>query len=149
MSTKIGTLQAPRTTRSIWPAAVIASLLLLSVGIGAFFLGRDQATPTAKTVVGGTAADTPTQIIADTAGSSSLAVAARPAVMAAIIAAREAAEASSEPSAGTTANTPSELSGGIRHKFVGDAVGTNTPSELSGGMGNGLPPKIYDRHQRG
>ena len=111
MSTKIGTLQAPRATRSIWPAAVIVSLLLLTVGIGAFFLGHDQATPTAKTVVGA-AADTPTQIIGGTAGSSSLAVAARPAVMAAIIAAREAAEASGELSAGTSANTPSELSGG-------------------------------------
>ena len=137
MSTKIGTLQAPRTTRSIWPAAVIASLLLLTIGIGAFFLGRDQATPTAKTVVGGAA------------GSSWIAVGMTPAMQEAIVAARGAAEVSGELSAGTTANTPSELSGGVRHKYVGDAVGTNTPSELSGGMGNGLPPKIYDRHQRG
>lgn len=117
MSTKIGTLQAPRTTRSIWPAAVIVSLLLLTVGIGAFFLGRDQATPNARSVVGGTAADTPTQIIGGTAGSSSLAVAARPAVTAAIIAARDAAEGSGELSAGTSANTPSELSGGSVERY--------------------------------
>jgi hypothetical protein len=162
MSTKIGTLQAPRTTRSIWPAAVIASLLMLTVGIGAFFLGRDQATPTAKTVVGGTAADTPTQIIGGiagglsstsvggTAGSSWIGVGVTPAMQEAIVAARAAAEVSGELSAGTTAaNTPSELSGGIRHKYVEDAVGANTPSELSGGLGNGLPAKIYDRHQRG
>jgi hypothetical protein len=149
MSTKIGTLQAPRTTRSIWPAAVIASLLLLTVGIGAFFLGRDQATPAAKTVVDGSAADTPTQIIGGTAGSSWIDVGMTPAMQEAIVAARGAAEVSGELSARTTANTPSELSGGIRHKYVGDAVGANTPSELSGGMGNGLPPEIYDRHQRG
>lgn len=130
MSTGIGTLQAPRTNRSIWPAAVIASLVMLSIGIGAFFLGRDSATPTPKSVVGeteqsvvsGTAANTPTEINGGviggvttgqagiTAGSSSLAVAARPAVMAAIVAAREAAEAnSSQPSLGT--NTPSETGG--------------------------------------
>ena len=70
MSTRIGTLQAPRTNRSIWPAAIIASLLMLSIGIGAFFLGRDQATPapktavggTEQTVVGGTAANTPSEL---------------------------------------------------------------------------------------
>ena len=82
MSTRTGTLQAPRATRSIWPAAVIASLLMLSIGIGAFFLGRDQATPAPKTVVGGTE-----QTVVG----------------------------------GTAANTPTELSGGIRHKFVGAA----------------------------
>jgi hypothetical protein len=136
MSTGIGTLQGPRSIRSIWPAAVIASLLLLTVGIGAFFLGRDQATPIAT--VGGTA------------GSSWIAVGMTPAMQEAIVAARGAAEASGEVSAGTTAaNTPSELSGGIRHKYVEDAVGATTPSELSGGMGIGLPARIYDRHQRG
>ena len=108
MSTRTGTLQAPRATRSIWPAAVIASLLMLSIGIGAFFLGRDQATPAPKTVVGGTE-----QTVVS----------------------------------GTAANTPSELSGGIRHKFGGAAPaivsGGNTPSELTGGMS-----QRYDAHQR-
>ena len=51
----------------------------------------------------------------------------------------------------TTANTPSELSGGIPQSFVGGAdanaqsfggTTANTPSELSGGI------PIYDRHQR-
>ena len=108
MSTRTGTLQAPRATRSIWPAAVIASLLMLSIGIGAFFLGRDQATPAPKTVVGGT---------------------------------------EQTDVGGTAANTPSELSGGIRHKFGGTAPaivsGGNTPSELTGGL-----PERYDAHQR-
>jgi len=108
MSTGIGTIQAPRTNRTIWPAAVIASLLMLSIGIGAFALSRDQATSGPKTVVGRTE-----QTVVG----------------------------------GTAANTPSELSGGIRHKFGGAAPtivsGGNTPSELTGGM-----PERYARHQR-
>ena len=107
MSTRVGTLQTPRTNRSIWAAAVIASLLVLSIGIGAFFLGRDQATPAPKTVVGGTE-----QTVVG----------------------------------GTVANTPSELSGGIRPTFGGAAPvivsGGNTPSELTGGI-----PE-YAQHQR-
>jgi hypothetical protein len=138
MSTKIGTLQAPRTSRSIWAAAVVASLLMLTIGIGAFFVARDQGTQTPKTVAGGTqptvvqgtAANTPTEINGGviggvatgqagiTAGSSSLAVAARPAVMAAIIAARNAADADpAELGSGTAGNTPSELSGGMFEQF--------------------------------
>lgn len=70
MSTRVGTIRESPARRSIWPAAVIASLLMLSIAIGAFFLGRDQATPTPKTavsgteqtVVGGTAANTPTEL---------------------------------------------------------------------------------------
>lgn len=110
MSTRVGTLQTPRTNRSIWAAAVIASLLVLSIGIGAFFLGRDQAAPAPKTVVGGTE-----QTVVD-------------------------------GTAANTANTPTELSGGVRHKFGGAAPaivsGGNTPSELTGGI-----PE-YARHQR-
>ncbi|HEV8057549.1 MAG TPA: hypothetical protein VGQ01_03530 [Actinomycetota bacterium] len=108
MSTRVGTLQTPRTNRSIWAAALIASLLVLSIGIGAFFLGRDQATPAPKTVVGGTE-----QTVVG----------------------------------GTAANTPTELSGGVRHKFgaASPAIvsGGNTPSELTGGL-----PGRYDAHQR-
>jgi hypothetical protein len=108
MSSRTGTLQAPRTNRSIWPAAIIASLLMLSIGIGAFSLGRDQAAPAPKTSVGGTE-----QTVVG----------------------------------GTAANTPSELSGGIRHKFGGAAPtivsGGNTPSEITGGMA-----ERYARHQR-
>jgi len=133
MSTRIGTLEAPRTNRSIWPAAVIASLVMLSVGIGAFFLGRDTATPTAKSSVGGaeqsvvsgTAANTPTEISGGiaggfvqapvggtTAGSSWTGFEMTADMQAAIVAAREAAEAnSSQPSLGT--NTPSEVTGRV------------------------------------
>lgn len=133
MSTGIGTLQAPRTNRSIWPAAVIASLVMLSIGIGAFFLGRDSATTTPKSVVGGTeqsvvggtAANTPTELTGGlaggfvqapvggtTAGSSWIGFEMTADMQAAIVAAREAAEANSTPSLGT--NTPSEVSAGER-----------------------------------
>jgi hypothetical protein len=66
MSTRVGTIRESPARRSIWPAAVIASLLMLSIAIGAFFLGRDQAPPTPKTAVSGTeqtvAANTPTEL---------------------------------------------------------------------------------------
>ena len=126
MSTRTGTLQAPRTSRSIWLAAVVASLLMLTIGIGAFFVGRDQGTQTPKSVVGGAESTEisggvvgggTTSAVGITAGSSSLAVAARPAVMAEIIAARNAANADPAELGGTAGNTPSELSGGMFEQF--------------------------------
>jgi hypothetical protein len=138
MSTRIGTLQAPRPSRSIWPAAIIVSLAMLTIGIGAFFLGRDQAMRTSKAVVGGTeqtvvgstVANTPSELSGGmvgglptnaagiSAGSSSLAVAASPDVMAAIIAARNAADADpGKLGSGTAGNTPSELSGGMFERY--------------------------------
>ena len=150
MSTRVGTLRAPRAGGSILLAAFLASLVMLTIAVVAISIDRDQgrqgettfvgrhvvSTPSElnagivggaeQTFVGGTAANTPSELTAQIGGG-------RPKTVA----------------GGTLANTPTELSGGVRHKYVGDAVGTNTPSELSGGMGNGLPPKIYDRHQRG
>ena len=165
MSTKIGTLQAPRTTRSVWPVAVIVSLLLLTAGIGAYFLGRDQAAPTSKTVAGsaqptvvsGTAANTSTEISGgvaggfapSAAGSSWIGVGVTPAMQEAIVAARDAG--SSWIGVGVTP-AMQEAIVAVRDAAAGSgelSAGTNTPSELSGGMGSGLPAKIYDRHQRG
>jgi hypothetical protein len=126
MSTGTGTLQAPRTSRSIWLAAVVASLLMLTIGIGAFFVGRDRGTQTPKSVVGGAESTeisggvvggVTTSAVGITAGSSSLAVAARPAVMAEIIAARNAADADPAELGGTAGNTPSELSGGMFEQY--------------------------------
>jgi hypothetical protein len=62
-----------------------------------------------QTKVGGTAANTPSELNAQVGGG-------RPKTVA----------------GGTLANTPTELSGGVRHRFVGDGVGTNTPAEISG-----------------
>ena len=126
MSTGTGTLQAPRTSRSIWLAAVVASLLMLTIGIGAFFVGRDRGTQTPKSVVGGAESTeisggvvggVTTSAVGITAGSSSLAVAARPAVMAEIIAARNDADADAAELGGTAGNTPSELSGGMFEQY--------------------------------
>jgi hypothetical protein len=138
MSTRIGTLEAPRPSRSIWPAAIIVSLAMLTIGIGAFFLGRDQATRTSKpivggteqTVVGGTVANTPSELsggvvgglptnaVGISAGSSSLAVAASPDVMAMIIAARNTADADpGKLGSGTAGNTPTELGGGMFERY--------------------------------
>ncbi len=154
MSTRVGTLQAPRAGGSIVLAAFLASLVMLTIAVVAVSLDRVQGqrgettfvgrhvvnTPTElsggiaggieQTFVGGTAANTPTEINGGvvggvatsqagiTAGSSSLAVAARPAVMAAIISARDAADADPAEVGGVTGgNTPSELSGGMFERF--------------------------------
>ena len=145
MSTRVGTLQAPRAGGSILFAAFLASLVMLTIAVVAIsvdrdtgrqgettFVGRQVNTPSElsggivggaeQTFLGGTAANTPSELSAGIVGG--------------IV-------------GGTAANTPTELSGGIRHKFAGGALGTTTPSELSGGLGTGRPAEIYDRHQRG
>ena len=140
MSTAVGTLEARKTGRSIWPVTFVAILVMLSVAVIAVSIGRDQArtnTPTVgmaanvntpselagidATFVGGTAANTPSELTGGIAGGFA---------------------------GSTSANTPTELSGGIRHKFA-SPLGNNTPTELSGGIVGGLPPEVYDRHQRG
>jgi hypothetical protein len=126
MSTRVGTLQAPRAGGSILLAAFLASLVMLTIAVVAISLDRDQGRQGQTTFVGRHVVSTPSELSAGIVGGAEQTFVG-----------------------GTAANTPSELSGGIRHKYVGDAVGANTPSELSGGMGNGLPAKIYDRHQRG
>jgi hypothetical protein len=116
MSTGIGTLQAPRTSRSIWPAAVIASMVMLTIGLATFMLGRGDAARTtaqdrpvsAPTVVSGTLANTPTELRAATAGAGVAAVGIAPHVP------RRAAEtATGSSEVGTTGNTPSEINGGL------------------------------------
>ena len=90
MSTRAGTLPGSRAGRSIWPAAILASLVMLTIAVAAVSLGRDQEQQDPKTVIsgveetfdGGTAANTP-----------------------------------SELSGGTTANTPSELTGGLFERY--------------------------------
>lgn len=102
MSTRVGTLRAPRAGGSILLAAFLASIIMLTIAVVAISVDRDAGRQGETTFIGGAAA-----------------------------------------------NTPTELSGGIRHKFVSDTLGTTTPSELSGGIGNGRPAETYDRHQRG
>ena len=138
MSTRVGTLQGSRAGRSIWPAAILASLVMLTIAVAAVSLSRDQASQAAQrdgaqrnpqAVVGGTAANTPSELsggivggtaattVKITAGSSSIAVGVTPDMQAAIVAARNAAKAQSELSDGTTGNTPSELTGGMFERY--------------------------------
>jgi hypothetical protein len=125
MSTRVGTVQAPKAGDSILLAVFLTSLVMLTVAVVAISLERDQGRQGETTFVGRHVVNTPTELSGGIiggpaasfqgiiAGSSSIAAAATPDVQAAIVAAREAAEASGELSAGTTANTPSELSGGL------------------------------------
>jgi hypothetical protein len=116
MSTGIGTLQAPRAGRSIWPAAIIASLVMLTIGLATFMLGRGDAarttapdrTVSTPTVVSGTLANTPTELRGATAASGVAAVRLAPHVPR-----RAAGPATGSSEVGTTGNTPSELNGGL------------------------------------
>jgi hypothetical protein len=118
MSTGIGTLQAPKTTRSIWPAAVIASLVMLTIGLATFMLGRGDAARTTSpartvstpTVVSGTLANTPTEIRAATGAAGEGVVAVR---IVPHVPRRAPGTGTGSSEVGTTANTPSELSGGL------------------------------------
>ena len=133
MSTRIGTLQAPRAGGSILLAAFLASFLVMTMAVVAISLDRNQGRPgettfvgrqvvntpselndgivggTEQTFVGGTAANTPSELNGQIRGGRTGIV-----------------------PGGTLANTPTELSGGVRHKFASDTLGTNTPTELSG-----------------
>ena len=95
----------------------------LAIAVTAISIDRDEGRPGAQTFVGRQVVNTPSEL---SGGIPQTVV------------------------GGTANNTPTELSGGIRHKFVSDTLGTTTPTELSGGIiGDGLPAKFYDRHQRG
>ena len=126
MSTRVGTLQAPRAGGSIFFAAFLASLVMLTIAVVAISVDRDAGRQGETTFVGRQVVNTPSELSGGIVGGAEQTFVG-----------------------GTAANTPTELSGGIRHKFAGGALGTTTPSELSGGLGNGRPAEIYDRHQRG
>jgi len=124
MSTKVGTLQAPRAGGSILLATFLASLVVLTVAVVAISLDRDQGRQGETTFVGRPLVNTP---LVNTPSELS----------AGIVGGAEQTFVG-----GTAANTPSELSGGIR-------LGTDTPTELSGAViGDGLPAEIYARHMR-
>ena len=100
MSTRVGTLRGSRAGRSIWPAAILASLVMLTIAVAAVSFGRVQSQQDPKTVIsgveetfdGGTAANTPSELNGGIVG------AAPPTFV--------------DGTAGTAGNTPSELSGG-------------------------------------
>ncbi len=118
MSTRVGTLRGSRAGRSIWPAAILASLVMLTIAVAAVSLGGDRPQPTPQTVsgveetfVGGTAANTPSELRGAPIESNAGGIHVEPHVP------RRAAEvATGSFEAG---NTPSELSGGLTP--IGDA----------------------------
>lgn len=146
MSTRVGTLQAPRAGGSILLAAFLASLVMLTIAVVALSVDRDAGRQGETTFVGRQVVNTPSELGGGIVGGAEQ-----------TFVGGAAASTPTELSGGinkgivgaAAAKTPTELSGGIRHKYVEDAVAATTPSELSGGLGNGRPAEIYDRHQRG
>jgi hypothetical protein len=130
MSTRVGTLQAPKAGGSIVLAAFLASLVMLTIAVVAVSVDRDAERQGETTFVGRQVVNTPSELSGGIVGGADTFV------------------------GGMAANTPSELSDwssppASRHKVMSDTPGTNTPTELTGGIAGGLPAKFYDRHQRG
>ena len=131
MSTRVGTLQAPKAGGSIVLDGFLATLVMLTIAVVAISIDSDQGRQGETTFVGRHVVSTPGELSAGIVGGTEQTFVG-----------------------GTAANTPSELSGwssppASRHKFMSDTPGTNTPTELTGGIVGGLPAKFYDRHQRG
>jgi hypothetical protein len=131
MSTRVGTLQAPRAGGSILLAVFLASFVMLTIALVAISVDTNEGRQSETTFVGRHVVNTPGELSAGIVGGAEQTFVG-----------------------GTAANTPSELSGwssppASRHKFMSGTPGTNTPTELTGGIAGGLPAKFYDRHQRG
>ena len=149
MSTRVGTLQAPRAGGSIMLAAFLASLVMLTVAVVAISLDGDTGRQGETTFVGRHVVNTPSELSAGMVGGAETFVGGTAANTPSELNAQIGAGRPKTVAGGTLANTPTELSGGIRHKFVSDTLGTTTPTELSGGIiGDGLPAEFYARHQR-
>jgi len=130
MSTRVGTLQAPRAGGSILLAAFLASLVMVTIAGVAISLDRDQGRQGETTFVGRHIVNTPSELSAGLVGGTEQTFVG-----------------------GTAANTPSETRRGIVGRPTPKAAtggsaptivsGGNTPSELSGGLF-----EQYGRHQR-
>ena len=130
MSTRVGTLQAPRAGGFILLAAFLASLVMVTIAGVAISLDRDQGRQGETTFVGRHVVNTPSELSAGIVGGTEQTFVG-----------------------GTAANTPSETGRGIvgrptpkvatRGNAPAIVSGGNTPSELSGGLF-----EQYGRHQR-
>jgi len=139
MSTKVGTLQAPKAGGSIVLAAFLASLVMLTIAVVAISLDHDQGRQGEATFVGRHVVNTPSELSGGIVGGAEQTFVG-----------------------GTAANTPSETRRGIVGRPTprvgegenaskvatgGDAPtivsGANTPSELTGGSF-----ERFGRHQR-
>lgn len=150
MSTRVGTLQAPRLGGSIFFAAFLASLVMLTIAVVAISVDRDAGRQGETTFAGRQVVNTPSELSGGIVGGAEQTfVGGTAANTTSELSAQFSAGRPKTVAGGTLADTPTELSGGIRHKYTEEALGTTTPSELSGGLGNGRSAEIYDRHQRG
>ena len=150
MSTRVGTLQAPKANGSILLAAFLGLLVMATIAVVAISLERDRGQQGETTFVGRHVVNTPSEASAGVVGGAEQAfVGGTAANTPSELNAQIRGGRPGTVAGGTLANTPTELSGGIRHKFVSDTLGTNTPTEISGGIIGGLPAEFYDRHQRG
>ena len=118
MSTRVGTLQGSQTGRSIWPAAILASLVMLTIAIAAVSLGRDQVQPRqvpqdTQTVVSGTAANTPSELRGGLAESNG-----RGGVRLTPHVPRRAAEATGSFAGGTVGNAPAFIDTTVRDEPI-------------------------------
>jgi hypothetical protein len=112
MSTRVGTLQAPKAGGSILLAAFLASCVVLTMAVVA--ISVDQGRQGDTTFVGRHLVNAPSELSAETVGGAEQTFVG-----------------------GTAANTPSELNakvGGGRPKTVAGGTLANTPTELSGGI---------------
>ena len=70
MSTRVGTLQAPRAGGSILLAAFLASLVMLTIAVVAISLDRDQGRHGETAFVGRHVVSTPTELSAGIVGGA-------------------------------------------------------------------------------
>ena len=130
MSTKVGTLQAPRAGGSIVLAAFLASLVMLTIAVVAISLDRDQGRQGETTFVGRHVVNTPSELSGGIVGGGEQ-----------TFVGDTAANTPSETRRGIAGRpTPKVATGGNAPAIVS---GGNTPSELSGGLF-----EQYGRHQR-
>jgi hypothetical protein len=116
MSTKVGTLQAPKAGGSMLLAAFLASFVILTIAVVAISFDRDlgRQGQGETTFVGRHVVSTPSELNTGIEGGAEQTFVG-----------------------GTAANTPSELNaqiGGGRPKTVAGGTLANTPTELSGGI---------------
>jgi hypothetical protein len=134
MSTRVGTLQAPKAGGSILLAAFLASFVILTIAVVAISSDRDQGQQGETTFVGRQVVNTPSELNAGSGTAEQTFVGGTAANTPSELNAQVGGGRPKTVAGGTLANTPSEFSGGMRHKFVGDSLGTNTPTEISGGI---------------
>jgi hypothetical protein len=134
MGTRVETLQAPRVGGSIWLAALLVSLVMLTIAVVAISLDLDQGRQGETTFVGRQVVSTPGEV---SGGVGAGLVAGSYVGFEGGVPQHHFGAAEQTFVGGTAANTPSELNakiGGGRPKTVAGGTLANTPTELSGGM---------------